>query len=209
MEVPDDMISDAIKKKAGYKYYMAKKVECEKAKIVDELEDQHVSLIKSKRGKGFMRYGDQVENVPNKLKKDVVPRKTRSLTIAEETVVDELAYFIDKTKGSANETDDTNKFDTDLSDDNLDGDDDDESDAIKKKAGYKYYMAKKVECEKAKIVDELKEQHVSLIKSKRGKGFMRYGDQVENVPNKLKKDVVPRKTRSLTIAEETVVDELA
>nr|GEV45917.1 retrovirus-related Pol polyprotein from transposon TNT 1-94 [Tanacetum cinerariifolium] len=56
MEVLDEMISDAIKKKV------------------------------SGRGKRFMCYGDQVANVSNKLKKDVVPRKTRSLTIAEETV---------------------------------------------------------------------------------------------------------------------------
>ncbi|GJW15321.1 hypothetical protein Tco_0019454 [Tanacetum coccineum] len=83
MEVSDAMISDAIKKKAGYKYYIAKKVESEIAKIVDKPEEQHVSPVKSGRGKGFMCYGDQVENVPNKLKKDVVPRKTRSLTIAE------------------------------------------------------------------------------------------------------------------------------
>ncbi|GJR80916.1 hypothetical protein Tco_0151701 [Tanacetum coccineum] len=61
MEIPDAMISDAIKKKAWYKY-MAKKVE--------------------------------IANVPNKLKKYVVPRKTRSLTIAEEAVVDELAKSI-------------------------------------------------------------------------------------------------------------------
>ncbi|GJR75233.1 hypothetical protein Tco_0087598 [Tanacetum coccineum] len=87
MEVPDAMISDAIKKKVGYKYYMAKKVESEEAKIVDKPEEQHVSLIKSGRGKGFMCYGDQVSNVPNKLKKDVMPRKIRSLTIAEEAVV--------------------------------------------------------------------------------------------------------------------------
>ncbi|GJZ81260.1 hypothetical protein Tco_0646254 [Tanacetum coccineum] len=87
MEVPDVMISDAIKKKAGYTYYMAKKVESEKAKIIDEPEEQHVSLVKSGRGKGFMYYGDQVASVPNKLKKDVVPRKTRSLTIAEELVI--------------------------------------------------------------------------------------------------------------------------
>ncbi|GJS03805.1 hypothetical protein Tco_0320313 [Tanacetum coccineum] len=87
MEVPDAMISDVIKKKVGHKYYMAKKVESEKAKIVDELEEQHISPIKSGRGKGFICYGDQVVNVPNKLKKDHVPRKTRSLTIAEEAVV--------------------------------------------------------------------------------------------------------------------------
>ncbi|GJX86031.1 hypothetical protein Tco_0336805 [Tanacetum coccineum] len=94
MEVPDAMISDVIKKKAGYMYYMAKKMESEKAKIIDELKEQHVSLVKTRRGKGFMCYADQVANVPNKLKKDVVPRKTRSLTIVEEAVVGELANSI-------------------------------------------------------------------------------------------------------------------
>ncbi|GJU91257.1 hypothetical protein Tco_1303680 [Tanacetum coccineum] len=94
MEVPDAMISDAIKKKSGYKYYMAKKVESKKAKIVDEPEEQHISLIKSGKGNGFMCYGDQVANVPNKLKKDDVLRKTKSLTIAEEAVVGELANSI-------------------------------------------------------------------------------------------------------------------
>ncbi|GJT54080.1 hypothetical protein Tco_0989134 [Tanacetum coccineum] len=94
MEILDTMISDAIKKLAGYKYYMAKKVESKKAKIVDEPEEQHVSPVKSGRGKGFICYGDQVANVPNKLKKDVVPRKTRSLTIVEEVVVGELANSI-------------------------------------------------------------------------------------------------------------------
>ncbi|GJW39346.1 hypothetical protein Tco_0065191 [Tanacetum coccineum] len=68
MEVPDAMISDAIKKKAGYQYYMAKKVE---------------------------------KNVPNKLKKDVVPRKIRSLTIAEEAVVDMYNEWGQKLKGLA------------------------------------------------------------------------------------------------------------
>ncbi|GKA94133.1 hypothetical protein Tco_0816119 [Tanacetum coccineum] len=94
MEVPNAMISDAIKKKVGYTYYMAKKMESKKAKIVDKPEEQHVSLVKSRRGKGFMCYADQVLNVPNKLKKDVVSRKTRSLTIAEEAVVGELANSI-------------------------------------------------------------------------------------------------------------------
>ncbi|GKF70740.1 hypothetical protein Tco_0203797, partial [Tanacetum coccineum] len=41
MEVPDTMISDVIKKKAEYKYYMDKKVESKKAKIVDKPEEQH------------------------------------------------------------------------------------------------------------------------------------------------------------------------
>ncbi|GJU25389.1 hypothetical protein Tco_1164010 [Tanacetum coccineum] len=96
MEVPNAMTSDEIKKKAGYKYYMAKKVESEKAKIVYEPEEQHVSPVKSGRGKGFMCYGDQVANVPNKLKKDVMPRKTRSLTIAEEVVSRIEIYQLDE-----------------------------------------------------------------------------------------------------------------
>ncbi|GJT85251.1 hypothetical protein Tco_1066968 [Tanacetum coccineum] len=51
MEVPDARISDAIKKKVGHKYYMAKKVESKKVKIVDEPKKQHVSPVKSRRGK--------------------------------------------------------------------------------------------------------------------------------------------------------------
>ncbi|GJX09951.1 hypothetical protein Tco_0199810 [Tanacetum coccineum] len=131
MEVLDAMISDAIKKKAGYTYYMAKKVE--------------------------------IENVPNKLKKDDVPRKTRSLTIAEEAVVGSKAstlkslkqkkqavtgegssaahnkYYAssyansdatlyssssDESKESANKIHDADKPDMDLFDDNPNGDDD-------------------------------------------------------------------------------------
>nr|GEW30421.1 hypothetical protein [Tanacetum cinerariifolium] len=154
MEVPDAIISDGIKKKAGYKYYMAKKVESKKAKSVDKLEEQHVSPIKSGRGKGFMCYGDQVSNVPNKLKKDVMPRKRRSLTIAEEAVIGSLrqkkqpvvgerlsaahnkyyssldtagdaTLYSSSSNESANEIDDADESDMDLSNDNLhrDGDD--------------------------------------------------------------------------------------
>ncbi|GJU27291.1 hypothetical protein Tco_1165912 [Tanacetum coccineum] len=118
IEVPDAMISDAIKKKAGYTYYMAKKVESEKPKIVKP-EEQHISPVKSGRGKGFMCYGDQVVNVPNKLKKDDVPRKTRYLTIAEETVVDidsDVTLYSsssDESEENANETDDADEFDMD------------------------------------------------------------------------------------------------
>ncbi|GJU50120.1 hypothetical protein Tco_1219675 [Tanacetum coccineum] len=101
MKVPDAMISDAIMKKAGYKYYMAKKVESKKAKRVNKPEEQHVSPIKSRRGKGFMCYGDQVENFPNKNKKDVVPRKTISVTSAEEAVVDMYSEWGYKLKGPA------------------------------------------------------------------------------------------------------------
>ncbi|GJY98928.1 hypothetical protein Tco_0516358 [Tanacetum coccineum] len=99
----DTMIIDVIKKLAGYKFYMAKKVESENAKIIDEPEEQHVSLVKSGRGKGFMYYGDHVVNVPNKLNKDDVPRKTRSLTIIKETVVVDdpaVQFLLDLRKGS-------------------------------------------------------------------------------------------------------------
>nr|GEZ15142.1 hypothetical protein [Tanacetum cinerariifolium] len=106
-----------------------------------------------------MCYGDQVANVPNKLKKDVVPRKIRYLTVAEEAVVavanmynewghklkghavedpadaasDATLYSSnsDKPEGSANETGDADESDMDLSDDNLLRDDDDDDDASK------------------------------------------------------------------------------
>ncbi|GJT93917.1 hypothetical protein Tco_1082762, partial [Tanacetum coccineum] len=148
MEVSDAMISDAIKKKVRYKYYMAKKVESEKAKIIEEPEEQHISPIKSGRGKGFMCYGDQVANAPNKIMKDLVPRKTRSLTeeavvvkgeglsavhkkyySSSETNSDATLYSStsDKSEENANETDDADESEMDLSDDNPDGDDDDDA----------------------------------------------------------------------------------
>ncbi|GJT79721.1 hypothetical protein Tco_1054063 [Tanacetum coccineum] len=51
MEIPDTMISNAIKKLAGYKFYIAKKVESKNAKIVDKPEEQQVSPVKSGRRK--------------------------------------------------------------------------------------------------------------------------------------------------------------
>ncbi|GJV24304.1 hypothetical protein Tco_1376999 [Tanacetum coccineum] len=114
MEVPDAMISDVINEEKQVQYIYAKKVENEKAKIIEKPKEQHVSPIKSGRGKKFMCYGDQVAYVPNKLKKDALPRKKRSFTITEEAVVDK----------SANETDDANESDIDLSNDNPHGDDD-------------------------------------------------------------------------------------
>ncbi|GKD34853.1 hypothetical protein Tco_1250362 [Tanacetum coccineum] len=191
MEIPDIMINDAINKLARYKFYMAHKVESENLKTINELEEQHVSLVKSVKGKGFMCYGNQVANVPTSLKKDVVPRKTRSQTIVEETVVGPAVedpavqslldlrkgskarrieslkqkkqavagegssvahnkYYdssdndseakiysssSNKTEESANETDDADESDMDLSDDNPNGDDD--------IAGYRVFMHNK------------------------------------------------------------------
>nr|GEU54139.1 hypothetical protein [Tanacetum cinerariifolium] len=83
MEIPNTMINDAFKKSAGYKYYKAKKVESEKAKAIKEPEEQNVSPVKSGKRKGYMRLGDYEENVPKMFKKDDVPRKTRSLIVAE------------------------------------------------------------------------------------------------------------------------------
>ncbi|GJW69535.1 hypothetical protein Tco_0126452 [Tanacetum coccineum] len=94
MEILNTMISNAIKKLARYKFYMAKKVESKNPKIVVKPEVQHVSTVKSGRGKGFICYCDQVANVPNKLKIDNVSRKTRSQTITEEIVMGELANSI-------------------------------------------------------------------------------------------------------------------
>ncbi|GJY59306.1 hypothetical protein Tco_0459198 [Tanacetum coccineum] len=50
-----------------------------------------MSHVRSGRRKGYMCSGDYEDNVLKMFKKDVVPRKTRSLTIAEETVAVELA----------------------------------------------------------------------------------------------------------------------
>ncbi|GJT69231.1 hypothetical protein Tco_1028517 [Tanacetum coccineum] len=82
MEIPDTMIDDAFKKSAGYKYYKAKKVESEKEKAAEKLEEQNMSPVRSGKGKGYMRSGDNEANVPKMFKKNVVPRKTRSFIVA-------------------------------------------------------------------------------------------------------------------------------
>ncbi|GJY15187.1 hypothetical protein Tco_0385609 [Tanacetum coccineum] len=94
IDIPATMINDAFKKTSGYKYYKAKKEENEKAKVVEEPEEHNISLVRSGRGKGYMRSGENEANVPKLFKKNVVPRKTRSLTVAEETVAAELAKSI-------------------------------------------------------------------------------------------------------------------
>ncbi|GKC21202.1 hypothetical protein Tco_1023352, partial [Tanacetum coccineum] len=85
------MIDDAFKKLVRYKYYKVKKVGNEKAKAVEEPEEQNVSPVRSGRGKGYMRSGKNEANISKLFKRDVMPRETRSLTIAEETVTAELA----------------------------------------------------------------------------------------------------------------------
>ncbi|GKA10847.1 retrovirus-related pol polyprotein from transposon TNT 1-94, partial [Tanacetum coccineum] len=107
----------------GYNFYIAEKKESAKDKIVDKPEDQRMSSVESGRGKRFMCYGDQVVNVPNKLKKDVVPRKKITLTIAKETVVDthsDAILYSSCLEESENKTNDVDDSDMDLSNDNPD-----------------------------------------------------------------------------------------
>ncbi|GJZ63577.1 hypothetical protein Tco_0619998 [Tanacetum coccineum] len=94
MEITNTMIDDAFKKIAGYKYYKAKKVESEKAKAIKEPKEHNVPPIRSGRGKGYMHSGKNEANFPKLFKKNDVPRKTRTLTVAEETIAVELAKSI-------------------------------------------------------------------------------------------------------------------
>ncbi|GKE42440.1 hypothetical protein Tco_1469724, partial [Tanacetum coccineum] len=112
MEVPDVMISDAIKKKARYIYYMAKKVESKKDKIVDELEEQHVSLIKSGRVKGSK--ASRLESL--RQKKQPVARDGSSAApnkyySSSDTVCDATLYSSssEESKESENKTNDADK----------------------------------------------------------------------------------------------------
>ncbi|GJU33302.1 hypothetical protein Tco_1176891 [Tanacetum coccineum] len=78
MEIPDTMISDAFKQSAGYKYYKAKKAESEKEKAAEELEEQHVSPVKRRQGKGYMRSADNIVEEP------VAVELTKSISIEEQ-----------------------------------------------------------------------------------------------------------------------------
>ncbi|GJX80580.1 hypothetical protein Tco_0328729 [Tanacetum coccineum] len=96
MEIPGIMINDAIKKSTGYKYYKQKRNESAKGKAAEEPKEQHVSLVKSKRGKGYMRSGDQEANFPSAFKKKCVPRKTISLTIDDNLVEKPVTVELEK-----------------------------------------------------------------------------------------------------------------
>nr|GEV20822.1 putative reverse transcriptase domain-containing protein [Tanacetum cinerariifolium] len=51
LEIPNTLINDAIKQAAGYKYYKHHKNESKKAKAGEEPKEQHLSLVRSRRGK--------------------------------------------------------------------------------------------------------------------------------------------------------------
>ncbi|GJW42246.1 hypothetical protein Tco_0071045 [Tanacetum coccineum] len=82
MEIPDIMINDAIKKSAGYEVYQSTKKKSEEDNAQEELEEQNVSTVSRGWGKGYMCLGTQEVNVSNKPKRDVVPRRKRTITYA-------------------------------------------------------------------------------------------------------------------------------
>ncbi|GJW71071.1 hypothetical protein Tco_0127988 [Tanacetum coccineum] len=94
MEISDTMVDDAFNKTGGYKYYMAKKVESEKPNAAEEPEERNVPHVRSGRGKGYMRSSENEANVPKLFKINIVPRKTRYLTVVEETIAAELAKSV-------------------------------------------------------------------------------------------------------------------
>ncbi|GKF00258.1 hypothetical protein Tco_0023608, partial [Tanacetum coccineum] len=83
MEIPYTIINDAIKQLVRYKYYMIKKGQSEEDNDEEESEEQVVSRAGRGRGKGYMCSGNQEVNVSSKPKKDVVPRKQRTITYAD------------------------------------------------------------------------------------------------------------------------------
>ncbi|GJZ51804.1 hypothetical protein Tco_0606319 [Tanacetum coccineum] len=135
MEVPDAMINDAIKKKAGYKYDMAKKVENEKVKI-DVVQGNKISYYAAEAIVGELGNNHQYKNLAlnNSLrqKKKPVTREGLSAThnkyySSSNTVSNATLYSSssDESEESANETDDADESDMDLCHDNPHGDDDD------------------------------------------------------------------------------------
>ncbi|GJT57729.1 hypothetical protein Tco_0992783 [Tanacetum coccineum] len=108
MEIPDTMIDESFKKSARYKYYMAKKVESEKANAIEEPEEQNVSPVKSGKGKGYMRSGDNEENLnlqnPSILEQRTQQHRRSQLTIdrhIDNDVADTYVKWGQKLKGPA------------------------------------------------------------------------------------------------------------
>ncbi|GJZ01475.1 hypothetical protein Tco_0519436 [Tanacetum coccineum] len=83
LEILDSIINDAIKQSAGYKYYKTKKDQSGKDNDQDTREEQNVSTVRRGRGKGYMCSYNQEVNVSSKPKKDVVPRRKRTITHAD------------------------------------------------------------------------------------------------------------------------------
>ncbi|GKD58617.1 hypothetical protein Tco_1296126, partial [Tanacetum coccineum] len=169
MEIPDTMITDAIKQSAGYKYYKHKKDESEKGKVVEELEEQHMSPIRSGRGKGYMCLDVEVKlakfvNIEEQLiqqhdtmtqlktkrqvKKDVKDMyaaewglKLKGLAIEDAAFEDILVTDSDATRDSScSDTDEKKNDETDDSDDLYMNLSDDEPKGDDDAAGFKVFM---------------------------------------------------------------------
>ncbi|GKE12199.1 hypothetical protein Tco_1415750 [Tanacetum coccineum] len=103
MEIPYTMINDAIKQSAEYKFYKMKKDESEQGIAEEEPEEQHVSPIRSGRGKRYMCIGNQEVNVSSKPKKAVVTKKLRTLTVVDNILIIEKQVEKDVEEGYATE----------------------------------------------------------------------------------------------------------
>ncbi|GKC49121.1 hypothetical protein Tco_1071866, partial [Tanacetum coccineum] len=66
-----------------------KKDESRKGIAEEEPEEQHVSFVRSGRGKGYMCIGNREVNVSSKPKKVVVPRKPKTITEADNLIEQE------------------------------------------------------------------------------------------------------------------------
>nr|GFA27737.1 hypothetical protein [Tanacetum cinerariifolium] len=148
MEVPDAMINDAIKKKAGYTYYMDKNVE----NTASDATLYSSSLEKSENKTDDVDKSDMDLSNDNPDRDDDDARSDSNLHSLQDN------HPITKLLSTTNVE---YKFGMEVPDAMI-------NDAIKKKAGYTYYMDKNVESKKAKIVDKPEEQHISLIRSGRG-----------------------------------------
>ncbi|GJS45390.1 hypothetical protein Tco_0595511 [Tanacetum coccineum] len=112
MEILDTMISDAIKKSAGYNYYIAKKNESAKDKIVDEPEEQPVSPVKN-------TYAEWGQKLKGHVVKDLaVPSLLDLWKGSKASKLESLKQK--KQAEKENETDDADASDMDLSNDNPD-----------------------------------------------------------------------------------------
>ncbi|GJW41352.1 hypothetical protein Tco_0067197 [Tanacetum coccineum] len=83
IEIPDTMINDTIKQSAGYKVYQSKKKKSEEDDAQEESKEQNMSTVGRGRGQGYMHLGNQEVNVSSKPKKDIVPRRKRTITYAD------------------------------------------------------------------------------------------------------------------------------
>ncbi|GJZ83847.1 hypothetical protein Tco_0649020 [Tanacetum coccineum] len=143
MEIPDTMIDDAFKKTAGYKYYKAKKVESEKARLLRnqksrmcfplEVEEEKVICVQEKMKLMFQSCSRKMLCQGKQDTYAEWGQKLKGSSVAHtkyydnsKTDSDAILYSLclDTSEESANEIDDADESDMDLTDDNPIRDDD-------------------------------------------------------------------------------------